>query len=105
MKAESKENNDDVNSSPSNSKKEHDNTPLYVLTFVAILLDMGLGAVEWLLDNEDYKILLAKLSSAIVLGAICYFSGKFLEMHRAQQKYDRETMDKCVKEIKNGKES
>lgn len=88
--------------------KQTDNTPLYVLTFVAILLDMGLEAVEWLLDNEindNYKILLAKLSSAIVLGAICYFSGKFLEMHRAQQKQDRETMDKCVEEIKNGKES
>ena len=86
--------------------KQTDNTPLYVLTFVAILLDMGLGSVEWLLDssvNGNYKILFAKLASAVVLGAICFFSGKFLEMHRAQQKQDRETMDKCVEEIKNGK--
>ena len=105
MKSEIKDTDPDDDKTKS---KQTDNTPLYVLTFVAILLDMGLGAVEWLLDNEindSYKILLAKLSSAIVLGAICYFSGKFLEMHRAQQKQDRETMDKCVEEIKNGKKS
>jgi preprotein translocase subunit YajC len=49
------------------------------------------------------KMLTAKLTSAIVLGAICFFSGKFLEMYRAQQKQDRDTIEKCVNEIKKGK--
>lgn len=112
MKTESEDSEKEKNNSrklkEENGKNEiqkKTNASLYLLTMVAILLDMGLGAVEWLLDNEDYKTLFAKLSSAIVLGAICYFSGKFLDMHRVQQKQDRDTMNRCIEDIKNGKKS
>ena len=66
---------------------------------------MGLGFVEWVtetINHDNITLLLAKLASAIVLGAICFFSGKFLDMHREQQKQDRDTMNRCIETIKAG---
>ena len=112
MKTESEDSRNEQNNSQKckdeNDKKDAQkktNASLYLLTIVAILLDMGLGFVEWVtetINHDNITLLLAKLASAIVLGAICFFSGKFLDMHREQQKQDRDTMNRCIETIKAG---
>lgn len=85
-------------------EKNNKNKSLYLLTFVAILLDMGLGSVEYLMEhaNVEASEFIAKIASAIVLGAICFFSGKFLDMYRLQQKQDKDKMNQCINQIKEG---
>ena len=112
MKTESEDSRNEQNNSQKckdeNDKKDAQkktNASLYLLTIVAILLDMGLGFVDWVtetINHDNITLLLAKLASAIVLGAICFFSGKFLDMHREQQKQDRDTMNRCIETIKAG---
>ena len=78
-------------------------TVLIVLVFAAILTDMCLGIVE--LVGEDISLmseeLIGKLASALILGCICFFAGKFLDMHRMQQQTDMIKMKKCIKELEN----
>ena len=80
---------------------------LIVLVCAAIMIDVCLGVVELIVhskleetpvDTMDY---VAKIASALILGCICFFAGKFLDMYRIQQQTDVHKMNGCIKELGN----
>lgn len=46
--------------------------------------------------SQDY---VAKIASALILGCICFFAGKFLYMYRMQQQTDMVKMKECIDEL------
>ena len=75
---------------------------LIVLVCAAIMIDVCLGIVELVahskspIDTMDY---VAKIASALILGCICFFAGKFLDMYRIQQQTDVHRMKGCIEEL------
>ena len=94
--------------------KKSNASVLVVLVCAAILTDICLGVVEliahsklpepesnlhqvkYTVETIDY---VAKVSSALILGCICFFAGKFLDMYRMQQQTDVYKMTACIEEL------
>lgn len=85
--------------------KKNNASVLIVLVCAAILTDICLGVVELIthsklpdshVDTMDY---VAKVASALILGCICFFAGKFLDMYRMQQQTDVYKMKTCIKKL------
>lgn len=75
-----------------------DSSILIILVVAAVLSDVCLGIIE--LGNEfTGKDVVDKVASALFLGCICFFLGKFIENHRAQQEKDVHDMNSVVKEL------
>lgn len=70
----------------------HHHTSLALFVGIAILLDICLGVIE--LPRADVNVygIAIKVVSAIFLGCICFFIGKFFENWREQQVNDIEKM-------------
>jgi hypothetical protein len=70
----------------------HHHTSLALFVGIAILLDICLGVIE--LPRADVNVygVAIKVVSAIFLGCICFFIGKFFENWREQQVNDIEKM-------------
>lgn len=77
---------------------------LIVLVCAAIMIDVCLGIVELITHSniEEPVVALdyvAKIASALILGCICFFAGKFLDMYRMQQQTDMVKMKECINEL------
>ncbi|MBR5847587.1 MAG: hypothetical protein IKY72_07315 [Bacteroidaceae bacterium] len=77
---------------------------LVVLVCAAILTDVCLGIVELIAHSESDNLptiedYVSKIASALILGCICFFAGKFLDMYRMQQQTDVHKMKECIKEL------
>lgn len=66
--------------------KHHTSLTLFVV--IAILLDTCLGIIEIPAAEIGIYTVLIKILSAMLLGCICFFTGKFFENHREQQVND-----------------
>ncbi len=82
------------------SPKKQNNGLLVVIVIAAIISDICLGLIELghFKDNSDQ--ILVKIMSAIFLGCLCFFFGKFLENYRAQQRQEINDMLKYKDEVK-----
>lgn len=84
-------------------------TILIVLVCAAIMIDVCLGIVELIAHSnlsESKEVVnamdyVAKIASALILGCICFFAGKFLDMYRIQQQTDMAKMRECIKALDN----
>lgn len=65
------------------ASKHHTSLALFV--GIAILLDVCLGIIELPASEIGAYSISIKILSAIFLGCICFFTGKFFENHREQQ--------------------
>lgn len=75
-----------------------DSSILVILVIAAVLSDVCLGIIE--LGNDfTGKDVVDKVASALFLGCICFFLGKFIENHRVQQEKDVYDMNSVVKEL------
>lgn len=77
----------------------HHHTSLALFVGIAILLDICLGVIE--LPRADVNIygVAIKVVSAIFLGCICFFIGKFFENWREQQVNDIEKMGEVTERL------
>lgn len=74
---------------------------LIVLVAAAMLIDVCVGVIELVRDREvDFIHFVSKFSSALILGCLCFFAGKFLDMYRIQQHTDVSKMGECVENLK-----
>lgn len=88
--------------SPNHINQEHhsnsDSSILIILVIAAVLSDICLGIIE--LGNVfTIKDVVDKVASALFLGCICFFLGKFIENHRVQQEKDVYDMNCVVNEL------
>ena len=88
--------------SPNHINQEHhsnsDSSILIILVIAAVLSDICLGIIE--LGNVfTIKDVIDKVASALFLGCICFFLGKFIENHRVQQEKDVYDMNCVVNEL------
>lgn len=67
-------------------------TSLYLFVGIAILLDVCLGIIELPQVEVHLYGIAMKILSAVLLGCICFFTGKFFENFREQQVGDIEKM-------------
>lgn len=67
-------------------------TSLYLFVGIAILLDVCLGIIELPQVEVNLYGIAMKILSAVLLGCICFFTGKFFENFREQQVGDIEKM-------------
>ncbi len=67
-------------------------TSLYLFVGIAILLDVCLGIIELPQTEVNFYGISMKILSAVLLGCICFFTGKFFENFREQQVGDIEKM-------------
>lgn len=72
---------------------------LVLLVVAAIILDICIGIIEINPDNINTQWI-EKCFSAVLLGCICFFSGKFIENHRNQQDFVIDKMNAIVDELK-----
>lgn len=77
---------------------------LIVFVLAAIIADMCIGYIELpYLNSENtdfYQYMLNdKLASALLLGCISFFTGKFIEQHSIQQEIDIETMKVAIEDL------
>ena len=79
-------------------KKHHGNSVLIVLVAAAIIADICIGLIE-LNGNLTLSTITTKVASALFLGCICFFVGKFINMRRAQKSIDKGEMKDVVKTI------
>ncbi len=88
--------------------KTRNTSILIVLVCAAIMIDVCLGIVElisksYVNDADLYEVgvkdYVAKIASALILGCICFFAGKFLDMYRIQQLTDVTKMQECIKAL------
>lgn len=77
----------------------HHHTSLALFVGIAILLDICLGVIE--LPRADVNVygVAIKVVSAIFLGCICFFIGKFFENWREQQVNDIEKMGEVTERL------
>lgn len=77
----------------------HHHTSLALFVGIAILLDICLGVIE--LPRADVNVygIAIKVVSAIFLGCICFFIGKFFENWREQQVNDIEKMGEVTERL------
>ena len=71
---------------------------LIVLVAAAIIADICIGLIE-LNGNLTLSTITTKVASALFLGCICFFVGKFINMRRAQKSIDKGEMKDVVKTI------
>lgn len=79
------------------ASKHHTSLALFV--GIAILLDICLGIIELPVDEVGVYGISIKILSAIFLGCICFFTGKFFENHREQQIGDIEKMGEITQRL------
>ncbi len=79
-------------------KHNSDSSILVILVIAAILSDICLGIIE-LGNTFTIKDVVDKVASALFLGCICFFLGKFIENHRMQQEKDVHDMSCVVNEL------
>ena len=76
----------------------HGNSVLVVLVAAAIIADVCIGLIE-LGGHLTVGTVTGKVASALLLGCICFFIGKFIDMHRVQKSIDIKEMKKVVENI------
>lgn len=71
---------------------------LVVIVAAAIIADISLGLIEiYQVETKIvFEMFLVKMASAVFLGCICFFSGKFLENYRNDQIRNISTMNKVI---------
>lgn len=79
------------------ASKHHTSLALFV--GIAILLDVCLGIIELPAGEVGTYGISIKILSAIFLGCICFFTGKFFENHREQQIGDIEKMGEITQRL------
>lgn len=77
----------------------HHNTSLALFVGIAILLDICLGIIELPRAEINVYGIAIKVVSAIFLGCICFFIGKFFENLREQQVNDVEKMGEVTERL------
>lgn len=82
---------------PETSSKQHTSLALFV--GIAILLDVCLGIIELPVRDVGIYGISIKILSAIFLGCICFFTGKFFENMREQQIGDIGKMDEITQNL------
>ena len=81
-----------------NDENEKHSTPLTIFVIMAILADVSYGMIE-LEQNYAPSRILDKVFSALFLGCICFFTGKFLELQYRQKEKTRKEMKQVLEEI------
>ena len=76
----------------------HSNSVLVVLVAAAIIADVCIGIIEL---NKELTLggVTEAVAKSLLLGCICFFIGKFIDMHRVQKSIDIEDMKKVVENI------
>lgn len=93
-----------TSNTPKGENHSHSGT-LSILVFLAIVIDICISIIEMhgIKFGEPYlRIFVAKLAAAILLGAICFFVGKFIEIQRIQKEEDMQTMKGSVERLSDG---
>ncbi len=93
-----------LSSNKSNVEKgfSNTNTVLIIIVVAAIVADICLGVVELNQDNAlTIKNFFVKTSSALFLGCICFFSGKYLDNDRMQDNKIVEDMSDVINSIES----
>lgn len=83
-----------------NHNEKGNSTPLTILVIMAIISDISFGMIE-LEQYYTLYLIFDKIFSALFLGCICFFFGKFLELQYYQGEENRKTMKTLLDEIKN----
>lgn len=78
--------------------RHHGNSVLVVLVAAAIIADVCIGLIE-LNGVLTPGAVTEKVAKALLLGCICFFIGKFIDMHRVQKAIDIKDMKKVVDNI------
>ena len=81
-----------------NDENEKQSTPLTIFVIMASLADVSYGMIE-LEQNYAPSRILDKVFSALFLGCICFFTGKFLELQYRQKEKTRKEMKQVLEEI------
>lgn len=84
--------------------QHHSSSILVILVAAAIIADVCIGIIE--LNGElTASGITTKVAAALFLGCVCFFIGKFIDMHRVQKSIDvddmSEVLDKIEKHLKN----
>lgn len=90
------------NNTRKSSEKSSNSSILIVIVAAAIIADICLGLIEIYQNNDgeiDIKEFLVKTASAVFLGCICFFCGKFLDNFRMEQIRSLDTMNEVINEI------
>lgn len=90
------------NNTRESSEKSSNSSILIVIVAAAIIADICLGLIEIYQNNDgeiDIKEFLVKTASAVFLGCICFFCGKFLDNFRMEQIRSLDTMNEVINEI------
>ena len=74
-------------------------TSLTLFVAIAILLDVCLGIIELPHHEVTAYGISMKVLSAIFLGCICFFTGKFFENYREQQLRDVDKMGEITERL------
>lgn len=93
-----------TSNTPKGENHSHSGT-LSILVFLAIVIDICISIIEMhgIEFGEPYlRIFVAKLAAAILLGAICFFVGKFIEIQRVQKDEDMKIMKDSMKRLSDG---
>ncbi len=93
-----------TSNTPKGENHSHSAT-LSILVFLAIVIDICISIIEMHGISFGYyyqHIFVAKLAAAILLGAICFFVGKFIEIQRVQKEEDMKIMKDSVKRLSDG---
>lgn len=76
----------------------HGNIVLVILVAAAIVADVCIGIIE-LNGMLTLSNITTKVASALFLGCVCFFIGKFINMHRVHKSIDVEDMSEVVHTI------
>ena len=81
-------------------KKGTHSSLLVVLVLMAILSDISFGMIE-LQQVYTAANVSDKVFSALFLGCVCFFVGKYLELNYTHSIEDKEYMELVIEEIRN----
>lgn len=81
------------------TKKRSHSSMLVVLVLMAILSDISFGMIE-LQQSYTAANISDKVFSALFLGCVCFFVGKYLELNYTHSIEDKEEMNKVIEDIR-----
>ncbi len=85
-------------------KKKNSTGLLVVIVVMAIVSDMCISFIELPVD-WDGRMLADKFAAALLLGCLCFFIGRFLNMYSLQQRVNISNMTESIKNIVTESES
>lgn len=82
-------------------QEHHSSGIIIVLVAFAIIADFCIGFIEIPYDCITWELLFNKIASALLLGCISFFTGKFLEINSMQKQIEIDYMYKMINNINN----